>query len=507
MKNRLAKFGYFLTTFIIPKRMKQYRKMSLLFSVLIFFALSYLVIAPDIIKLSAEQKKQPHEVSAEIVTGLEPLIDNQSNELLEDLLPTKVNIEKGTFSATFDYTYSKFTIFYQTGPEENKVNNSVTFVFDMTSNLKNRTYDINSYKNDFKTGDNENDMLLVFTNSEVTYFPKRDADGVTVTYEQGGTGITEITKKTTSKDLTAFIAGYLEGFVDEDALTPLKNNTSEDSIDSVPIEATLTSNILSVTFDYIYREIPFTITTEDDTVNMLLVFDLFDTSKRSTGRFDYITYHQKAIHDVDEQDLLFVFETKQARYYETHDTNYGTDKAQSRIDHYLNFAVVEIDTENFPLNSKDLTVYLAQYLIINRILYAKQSFTLSSFIMNVIIPLIMIFFFFLIFKRSGVLKKFKEYYNIGAIAFIPTSIIIFILGFFVSYTEVFIIYFPIQSLFFIFCLFMINVDASSEDDMKPQGPNLLRKDIIDTTYEPLVKDNTRGQDMVSSDYIKNKKRK
>ena len=172
----------------------------------------------------------------------------------------------------------------------------------------------------------------------------------------------------------------------------------------------------------------------------------------------------------------------------------------------MNFAVIEIDTENFPLNSK-FNRYLAQYLIINRILYAKQSFTLSSFIMNVIIPLIIIFFFFLVFKRSGVLKKFKEYYNIGAIAFIPTSIIIFILGFFVSYTEVFIIYFPIQSLFFIFCLFMINVDASSEDDMKPQGPNLLRKDIIDTTYEPLVKDNTRGQDMVSSDYIKNKKRK
>lgn len=503
MRNTLANIGNFLTTLVMPRRMKRYRKMSLLFSVLLFFALSYLVIAPDIIRLSREQKKDPDKVRTELVFNLEPLINNESNELLPHL-PTKLTLDKSTMSASFDYTYSKFTIYYQT----DTIKNSLTLVFDMTDDLKVSNKDINDFHTQYQTRENERDLLVVFTRHNLTFFPRRDAnytlennEGMIVSYETGGSNITDITKKTISKDLTHFIAGYLnDNVANPEALAALTENASAEVIDSLPIEASLTSNVLNVTFDYIYREIPFTFTSGIDTYNMVVVFDLYNTSNRTSGRFDYLTYHQKAIHDVNDKDLLFVFETKQARYYHTHDTTFGTENAQSHIDQLLSYSYLEIDVEHLPKNARDLTYFLARYLIINRILFAKQNYTLSSFIMNVIIPLIMIFLFYIIFKRGGVLKKFKEYYNIAAIAFVPTSIIIFLLGFFISYTEAFIIYFPVQALFYIFCIFRINVELNPEDETKPTTP-ILKKDIIDTSFES---HNSRSQDMVSSDYKKTK---
>lgn len=506
MRNTLANIGYFLSTLIMPRRMKRYRKMSLLFSVLLFFGLSYLVIAPDIIRLSKEQKKDPSEVSTDLTTYLEPLINNESNEYLS-LLPTKVTLNKGTMSTQFDYTYSKFTITYVTG----EITNSLTLVFDMTDQLKLSTNDINNFHKKYQTRQNERDMLVVFTTHDLTYFASRDAnytpetnEGVTVSYEVGGTNITELKNKTISKDLTHFIASYLENHVtNPEILSPLKENASAEVVDSLPSEMTLPTKDLSVKFDYQYYEIPFTFTSGDDTYNMLLVFDIYNTSQRNKGRFDYNAYHQKAVESHSEKDLLFVFGTTQASYYYKHDTTYGTASFQSHIDQLLSYAYVEIDVAKLPTNAQDLTYFLARYLIINRILFAKQNYTLSSFIMNVIIPLIMIFLFYLIFKRGGELKKFKEYYNIGAIAFVPTSIIIFILGFFVSYTSAFIIYFPIQSLFYIFCIFRINVDLNADNEGKTGGNAITVKDKPRTNYyEP---SNNRSQDLEPSDYNKKNK--
>ena len=61
---------------------------------------------------------------------------------------------------------------------------------------------------------------------------------------------------------------------------------------------------MSVTFDYIYREIPFTITTEDDTVNILLVMICLILVREVLVDLLY-NLSSKAIRDVDEQDLLF----------------------------------------------------------------------------------------------------------------------------------------------------------------------------------------------------------
>jgi hypothetical protein len=327
--------------------------------------------------------------------------------------------------------------------------------------------------------------------------------------------VTGITAKTTSKDLTAFLATLVSSAVtDQNLLKPLTDNQNTEAVDSVPTKATLTAGHLSVEFDYTYTEVPFSFTTTEGTAenpvtyknNVLLVFDLFDTAKRTTGRFDYFEYHRSHPTKANERDYLFVFQPSFVVYYSQKDPNYGTAQASPLIYRYLYYSQTGMDFSTIPHISKGLTGYLSENLITNEVLTGRQLYTTISFVTTVLLPLVMIFLFYLVFHRGGVLKKFKEYYNVAAISFIPTSLIIFLASFFLHYDRGMLFYFSLQILFYVFCLFRINVDLNSMKGNTP-GDAGKSQQPLEATFETIPEENHRSSDMTASAYNPAKKNK
>jgi hypothetical protein len=241
--------------------------------------------------------------------------------------------------------------------------------------------------------------------------------------------------------------------------------------------------------------------------NVILVFDLFDTAKRTTGRFDYYEYHRSHPTQANERDYLFVFQPTLAVYYSEKDPNYGTAEASPLIYRYIYYSQTGMDFSTLPHNSKGLTGYLSENLITNEVLTERQLYTTISFVTTVLLPLVMIFLFYLVFHRGGVLKKFKEYYNVAAISFIPTSLIIFIACFFLDYYQGMLIYFSLQILFYVFCLFRINVDLNYMKGGTPGADGGKSQQPIEATFETIPEENHRSSDMTASAYNPVKKNK
>lgn len=71
-----------------------------------------------------------------------------------------------------------------------------------------------------------------------------------------------------------------------------------------------------------------------------------------------------------------------------------------------------------------------------------------------LMPLIFIFMFWLVFKRTGRLKYFKEYYNIAAISSIAPLLLTFVAAWFLP--DVIEWYIFIFAVYYIYVLYRIN---------------------------------------------------
>jgi hypothetical protein len=254
MKNTLSAIGHFLTTLVMPRRMKQYSRMNLFISFLIFVALSYLVIAPDIFRINHEYKTEAPDL-LERTTGVIPLRNNQDTSLIPDL-PTKCEISSNHLQCSFDYTYSQFALYYDTTEGDSTFHNKVMLVFDPRDlgSIEESRFDIAGYHTGVQTEADQHQLLFVFTGKELYFYSFKDPNytyandqAIVVPYTDAVTGITT---KITSKDLTAFLATLVsQAVTDQNVLKPLTDNQSTEAVDSVPTKATLTAGHLSVEFN------------------------------------------------------------------------------------------------------------------------------------------------------------------------------------------------------------------------------------------------------------------
>ncbi|MGD9604588.1 MAG: hypothetical protein AB7V00_00350 [Bacilli bacterium] len=102
--------------------------------------------------------------------------------------------------------------------------------------------------------------------------------------------------------------------------------------------------------------------------------------------------------------------------------------------------------------------YLLEQIIIGNRNTIKLQFFTYSFIIGVCFTTITILILWIFFHREGKFKQFKEYYNIGAIASIPVTVVFFILlWFFPKLLDIYILAF---SLYYLIVISVINNDEA-----------------------------------------------
>ena len=105
--------------------------------------------------------------------------------------------------------------------------------------------------------------------------------------------------------------------------------------------------------------------------------------------------------------------------------------------------------------------------------------------LGVMVPLLCVLFSWIISRRKGNLKLFKEYFNVAAISFIPVALFEFILGFFLQYSIFIFFLVVLQIGVYIFYIYRINTYREVEDT-----PIVQSNQTLSVEEAPVVKEET-----------------
>lgn len=106
----------------------------------------------------------------------------------------------------------------------------------------------------------------------------------------------------------------------------------------------------------------------------------------------------------------------------------------------------------------------------------KSMYSIFAIVINVIISFAWVFITWLL-SRKFVMNKFKEYYAICAISYIPVSVVACILGFFIRFETLMLFLLVAELVFYIFVTFRINtyeelLKKDNDDDETPSKPKI-----------------------------------
>lgn len=192
------------------------------------------------------------------------------------------------------------------------------------------------------------------------------------------------------------------------------------------------------------------------------VIDLFD----SEGNPQYyperkFVYSDDAFPDIDTKEYYLIVFWKDSIYYQAHPTNIAsanvvhneaTLSTLSQKAFYVN--IETFDFANFRNDTFYAKDYLVERIKVGHIPNFVGQYSLSTFIFTVIFTLVITLLFWLMFRKTGRLKKFKEYYNIAAISSILPSLLVF--GLMWIHVNMCSYYIFVFSVFYLFVLYKIN---------------------------------------------------
>jgi maltodextrin utilization protein YvdJ len=105
-------------------------------------------------------------------------------------------------------------------------------------------------------------------------------------------------------------------------------------------------------------------------------------------------------------------------------------------------------------SSKEFGETISNYIVQMYILTIQNQQTLQIIFSTLIAPIILVFIVWLLYRKKGTLKTYKEYYNIAAICSVIPTIIIFVLTWF--WLGAIIIHAALMLVFYVFALYRIN---------------------------------------------------
>ena len=197
-------------------------------------------------------------------------------------------------------------------------------------------------------------------------------------------------------------------------------------------------------------------------VNIRFVIDLFDEN----GNALYLperkfTYSDNEFPNIDYVDYFLIIFRKDRIYYQAYPTGVDTANAKRNNEALKSLAISAyydnlkgFSFTNFQNDSYFAKDYIYSCLVKEQIRVANTQYSMVAFFYTVVFTLVVVLLFWLLFKKNGRLKKFKEYYNIAAITSIAPTILLFILMWFNSG---FITYYIFAfSVYYLFVLYRIN---------------------------------------------------
>lgn len=156
----------------------------------------------------------------------------------------------------------------------------------------------------------------------------------------------------------------------------------------------------------------------------------------------------------------------------------------------IDFNVINAEKEqaNFKTNQNinEALKQMVEIMVLADANIQKSIYSLFTCLINLIFPFLWVLITWLM-SRKFVMSKFREYYAICSITYLVTSIIGFILGFFVPFDKLILILLVIELIYYIVVTFRINTDPKllepkeeneeSNSDDKPDVPGFKKKKV------------------------------
>lgn len=487
MKKVLKKIGNFFATFIFPRKMANYTRMSLFFGFLLFicclmisFSSSNMQAKEYVIDLYGDKffidnsthKYKLSEGSTDL-PKLELVTDTSGN--YQYAICENLPVENGNPKYEFDYVLN------DTKDNKSKLLLKVVYELDY--------YEDEIVENPKIPTDLQGTYLIYEGTTrhiiEVINDGKGYYDGKNTNFEYSiGTNNEKIIKSETEK-----LSIEIKLDSDNSYQASVKVENSQLTIDSV--ERLFSTNTLKH-FDF-YNYLTAEPTLNKDENELLIIF---------TKTLVYSVYNRGRT-SLDDQENFNYLETTDSKGNPTHyiykyylpegdegkndlsdpttwtkESSYGKKTEINGVEYTaypkeLLSSLAEIFAYNTPvisyayaesakvdvLNVKAdvLVSSLTSYLIDSWASSAKyQTSCAAGFPFGFILPLLCVCITWLMSKKKGVLKTFKEYFNLAALTYVLPAVICFILGFFVQYTQ--FVYFTLlfQLGFFIIAAYRIN---------------------------------------------------
>lgn len=438
----------FIKALFIPREMKRFRYMSVLFAICLFVLEMYLVLIPS----SSYYKRNAHKMVEESdLYYLQSIANIKETEDLSSLV--KELQSKKIRSGSENITNSDLAF------DELNIKNDEKSIGILSKNKENTDWYFN----------NKETTILVNGDNKPVITP---TDGGIILNNVNTKPIQVEGVKATDKLDLITVTSNDEGFLQINGETCNVRVTSSNPVISIEnnnilLDGQYTGKGISSDSKVVYYFVPNTnvyyyekeykYTNEAGLVNHIL----FTINTKATSLNDCVKkYSESEYPNIKDEAYFFVTIGSTFVSYQAHpleidklniERNGQTLKSATLMVPYSNAGEFTFDG----LKVDEFVPYLLGKLEVGYILLATTSLRLQIFIYVIIFTLVVTLLFSLLFKKNGRLKTFKEYYNIASLANIVPAIIAFILMW-INPVYVGSIYLFMFAVYYLFVLYRIN---------------------------------------------------
>lgn len=438
----------FIKSLFFPREMKRHRYMSLLFAICLFVLEFYLIIAPA----SSYYTRNTHKLVEENnLYYLQSISQITETEELDNFV--KELQDKGIRSGSEDITDSDLAFDSLAADESvlgiiKKDTESDYWIFnDKKTDVR---YDTSSDEKPIITATDGAIIINNVSKKEISLENVSKDDNIElVTITSSDDGRLKVNNETTKLLITSS-----NPIISLDGTDIMLDNTftGKKVSENVKVIFYFVPN-----YDVYFYENEYTYTSNSGEKNHIT----FTINTKATTLDECVhEYSEELYPNIEDENYFFVTVAQTFVSYQANPK--GIDELNIEKDGTkLQCATIMVPYSNTGeftfdgLQTKDFASYLLSKLEIGYTLFAVQSLDLQIGIYCLVFTLIVTCLFFLLFKKNGRLKTFREYYNIASLANIVPAIISFILMW-INPLYVGSSYLFIFSIYYLFVLFRIN---------------------------------------------------
>lgn len=447
----------FIKSLFMPSKMVRFRYMSVLFAIGIFVISSYILMFPAKVNIEKNFKDSVVNENAlylQAITEI-PTASSKVDEVIAELHSKGLKInDLGQLTATNMGCVKIITGNGVLGSLQLNENNKWTY-----NGVDTNVVFSGSETNATPTLTTENGLLVI--NGATT-----DVDFSTVT------GNIDTIKVSLNKKGYVEVNGNITSILStKDTVHVDVNENKKIVINGVETSETIETDAAVAYFiprsDVNYYEN--TISYQNDegiTIKIKFVIDLYDEKPNFNPEesFKYVVPEEGKVNetfpDINNTEYHLVIFRNECVYYQANPSGiadlqierYGSNLNSVVI--YSYYSSVNVDSSFFETTTKAVDS-LSTIISVGYIANYNSVFSIVTFVYCVGFTLLFSFIFWLFFRKSGRLKKFKEYYNIASIVAIPITIVVFIVLWF--YPDGIGNVYPLAfTLYYLFALYKIN---------------------------------------------------